>query len=229
MANKPIATIEVPRFITQIELSKKRKAKYYNKYANKGVNKEIPKKYSGNNFYFDKSGWLLDKRTNKRVIANPRSAGTPKTEKLSGNNLISGYGSHHVRSKIIRELKNFYRPYVQKHIKKHGPITDFPIRIEWEVHTVVNDNPNWDASNLFFYYKYFEDCLFEKTEIDNKGLKNPLYKNKELLQMIPDDNVKYITHPGSAKIIPVDDWNNRKFIFKFYKDDRPELQRQPWQ
>lgn len=215
-----ITTITIPKFITKVQISKKRRAKYYNKYKSKGANKKIPKKYQGDSFSFNKHGWLVDEH-GTRVIANPRVAGKPKYQILSGNNLLSGYGSPHIRAKLVRELKNFYRPFVQKHIEQFGKIERFPLRVEWDFYTVVpeeEDQANWDASNFFFYYKYFEDCLFEKEDDDGN----------QLLQLIPEDNVKYITQPPGAKIIPIDNWEDRKFEFKFYYDDREELNRKPW-
>jgi hypothetical protein len=206
--NNALAIITIPKFITQVCISQIRRPKYY-KEGNK-----IPPTYL-KKYNFNKHGFLIDK-TGNRVLANPRSVGKAKYEILSGNNLLSGYGSPHIRAKLVRELKNFYRPFVQKYIKQHGMITQYPLRVEWELYTTVEENPNWDASNLFFYWKYFEDCLFEHST------------KPHLLSLIPDDNVKYITHPPGAKIIPIDNWNDRKFVFKFYYDDRNELKRIPW-
>lgn len=203
-----LAEITIPRYLTRIEVSKKRRPKYYKKGS------KIPPTYL-KRYSFNRKGYLVDSKGNK-IIKNKRSVGKPKYETLSGNRLLSGYGSHHIRANIVTGLKNFYRPFVQKYIKEHGPIIKFPLRVEWEVHTTVEEEPNWDASNLFFYYKYFEDCLFE-----NK-------KNAQLLSLIPDDNVKYITKSPGATIIPIERWEDRKFVFKFYHDDRPELGREPW-
>lgn len=204
-----LAEITIPRYLTRIEISKKRRPKYYKRGS------KIPptylKKYS-----FNKKGYLVDEKGN-RVISNKRTVGKPRYETLSGNRLLSGYGNHNMRANIVKGLKEAYRPHVQRYLKEHGPITKFPLRVEWEVHTTVDQEVNWDASNLFFYYKYFEDCLFEGV------------KNKRLLSLIPDDSVKYITHPPGAKIIPIDRWEDRKFVFKFYHDVRTELNREPWQ
>lgn len=209
-----LTTIEIPKFITHVVLSQKRRAVYYKK------GDKIPKKYTKTKI---QKGYVVDENGNK-IIKNSRSVGTPKEFKLAGNDFYSGYQHPSIRAKIVRELKSFYRPFIQEHIINHGSITKFPLRIEWEVYTTV-DSSNWDASNLHFYYKYFEDCLFESTDFNKNFIK---YKNKNVEQLIPDDSIKYITHPASPKIIPIDDWNDRKFIFKFYYDNRDELQRKPW-
>lgn len=197
---KLLGEIIIPKFITKVLISKKRQPKYYTK------EDILPKKYKNNNF---RGKYLVD-AYGKRIVKNIRSVGTPRYEKLSGNNLLSGYGSHHIRAKIAKELKEFYKPFVKEFVKKNGKFTTFPLRVEWDVYTEL-EAENWDASNLFFYYKYFEDTLFLPD-----------------IQLIPDDCVKYITFSPGIKIIPVDDWEQRKFIFRFYYDDRKELKREPW-
>jgi hypothetical protein len=198
--DEKLAEIVIPQFITKILISKRRKPTYYKK------DDKIPKKYQKNTFV---GNYLVDDH-GKRIVKNTRSVGTEKYQQLSGNNLLSGYGSHHMRAKIAKKLKEFYQPFVQSYVKKHGPITKFPIRVEWDVYTDISAT-NWDASNLFFYYKYFEDTLF-----------------MDGVKLIPDDNIKYITWSPGPKIIPINDWNKRKFVFRFYYDERDELNRHPW-
>jgi hypothetical protein len=198
--DKLLGEIVIPKFITKILLSAKRRPKYYTK------KDKIPKKYQDCIF---KKGYLVNVNGAK-IVKNIRSVGTPKYEQLSGNSLLSGYASPYTRAKIARELKAFYKPFVKEFVKKNGAFTEFPIRVTWDVYTDISST-NWDASNLFFYYKYFEDTLFlEDTKV------------------IPDDCIKYITFSPGAKIIPVDNWEKRKFVFKFYYDDRTELKREPW-
>jgi hypothetical protein len=224
-----LATIEIPQYIDSIELSKKQRPKYYRKSKGKWKPRNLPKTYKSkltSGEYFLKKGYLIDKETNKKILANPQSAGKPKYEKFSGNKLLSGYGSPFIRAKLVGALKDFYRPFVQDFIEDNGPITTFPLRITWDIYTTVEEAPNWDLFNLFFYYKYFEDSLFETTDVEKD---HPiLYKNEKLKQLIPDDNVQYITWSPGPRLIPVDTWDNRKFIFKIYHDDRTELRRSPW-
>lgn len=220
-----LAEIEIPKFITKVKLSNKRRRKYYKYRPNKRKKwypRNIPKTYKNkldDGIYFlDKKGYLREKENNKKILANPQAAGTPKYEVLSGNNFMSGYGSPHIRAKLVGELKNFYRPFVQEYAKQHGSITKFPLKVEWDCYTTVEEDPNWDADNLHFYYKYFQDALHESEDPNGK----------KLIQLIPEDSVKYIISPPGPRIIPVDNWNERKFIFKLYYDNRKELRRKPW-
>ena len=207
MNRKVLAVITIPEYITTVQISETRRAKYYTKKT-----KNIPKTYR-EKYTFNKKGYLVDKE-GKKIIANPRSVGTPRFVTISGNQFYSGYGGRggaHTRAKIVRELKAFYMPFVEKAKEEYGVITQFPIQITWDIYRHVEDEPDWDVSNLQFYYKYFEDCLRDPP--------NP---------MIPDDTVKYITWAASPKIIPVDTWEERKFVFKILYDERRELRRSPW-
>lgn len=216
MTDKPLATIVIPKFITKVQMSKKRRKKYWKqKSKDKWYPRALPTTYQDK---IDNGDWTIDKKgylkleDGKKKIANPQAAGTPKYEVLSGNKLLSGYGHHSIRATLVNALRDFYRPFVKKHFKEFGPITQFPLRVTWDCYTTVEEDPNWDAGNLFFYYKYFEDAL---------------HKDKNI-SIIPEDSVKYITHPANPKIIPVDNWEDRKFEFNFYYDDRKELKRKPW-
>lgn len=220
---KQVAQIEIPKFITKVKTSNARRAKYYKKNKKGWYPRNLPKTFQSKldkGIYSMKKGYLLNE-DGKKVIANGPSVGKPKYETLSGNKLLSGYGSPHIRATLVKGLREFYRPFVQEYIKEHGPIEQFPLIVKWDCYTTVPEDPeqaNWDAGNLFFYYKYFEDSLHKDAKDDPK----------RYLALIPDDDVVYITHPAAPKIIPVDNWNDRKFIFKFYYDDRQELKRGPW-
>ena len=193
---KLIQTITIPRYITRIQTSKQRRRTYYKKVGGK----QIPKKYSL--LGFDKQGFLVDAE-GERIVSNPRSHGKPKYEYLSGNTLTSGYSTPFMRSRIAREMHNFYAPFV----RSMRPMTEYPLRIEWDFYTTV-DKPDFDLSNFWFYLKYFEDTLTSE-------------------KIIPDDNISYITHSASPKLIPVDSFTQRKFVFRFYLDEREEIKNHP--
>ena len=227
---EPLATIEIPEYITKVKTANKIRRKYYKR--KKGGDgwkpRALPKTYKAKlkkGIYSMDGRYLLDENGDKKV-ANPQNAGTARYETLSGNKLLSGYGSPFTRAKLARGLKDFYRPFVQEYVRENGPIQQFPLRVTWDLYTTVEEEPNWDLFNLFFYYKYFEDSLHESTDKEDD---DPIYyKDEPLQQMIPDDNIKYITWAPGPKIIPVDEWKQRKFIFRFYYDKRNRLQRKPW-
>lgn len=214
MSNKLIQKLIIPKYITKVKTSDKRRRKYYRKREKKrGKNKgsliwkprnPLPKTYKAK---LDEGEWTLDNKNYLRdengdkVLANPQAAGTPNYEPLSGNRFMSGYGSHHLRRTLTSGLKDFYRPY----IKDMRPISEinFPLRIEWDFCSKLNE-ANWDADNMFFYWKYLQDTLKEEN-------------------VIPEDDIRFITHPPAPKFIPVDTWEDRKFVVRFYPDDRPKI------
>lgn len=194
---------------------------------------KLIKVYTGN--YSWKGNYLYDDEADERVVANPNKAGEPRYRKLSGNDFSSGYGSPHIRASLVRGLKDFYRPFVLK----MDAITEFPVWVEWYMYTTIPKRL-FDLTNFWFYYKYFEDaltdwclCNKESGQEDYFRLKSELDKAVEnidrndrdqyeiIAPVIPDDNVKYISKPGTAPILcPIDRWEDRKFVFKFYKDTR---------
>jgi hypothetical protein len=201
----PIQTLVIPKYITKVKLSERRQAKYYRE----SQKAKVPKKFRGKGFVF-RQGFLYGP-DGQRVVANPKVAGTPRWETVSGNKLSTGYGSPHIRNTITNALKDFFRPYV----RTLQPFRDehYPLRVEWDLYTTV-DRSNFDLSNLWFYYKYFEDSLHESSNPVTGQAFDPILK---------DDSVQYLTHSPGPRLIPVDDFEDRCFVFRFYRDSRQEL------
>lgn len=197
---KYLQTLTIPKYITKVQTSKKRRKRYYKKKKDGWIPRDLPKTYQDK---VDKGEWTINSKgylcveDGTRKLANPQAAGTPKYEALSGNSLMTGYGSYHTRNKITKELKDFYRPIVRKQLQT---IHDFPLCITWDFHTTIGE-ANWDLDNMFFYWKYLQDVLVDE-------------------DIIPDDTIQYITYPPSARIVPVRTWEERKFVFTFFKDER---------
>jgi hypothetical protein len=195
-----LQTLIIPKYITKIQMSKKRRKRYYKKGKNGWKPRDLPKTYQEK---VDKGEWTISSKgylcveDGSKKIANPQAAGTPRYEALSGNSLMTGYGSYHTRNKITEELKKFYRKPVRNQLK---PIKFFPLIITWDFYTTLGE-ANWDLDNMFFYWKYLQDVLVDQN-------------------IIPDDTVEYITYPPSARMVPVENWEDRKFVFKFYQDER---------
>lgn len=144
----------------------------------------------------DKKGFLRYRPTGDKVVANKKVVGTPKYQKINGQDFYSGFGSYHSRINIVAGIKNFCRPF----IKFQSKITEFPVQFEMELHNVVGEG-NWDLDNLWIYTKCIQDLLVEEG-------------------IIPDDNIQFITKPAAPEFFPVLDEKDRKLVFKIYKDDR---------
>ena len=166
-----VKTIIINDYITRVKQSDSRRAKYYIKDGKK----KAPSKYLKNpsSFVFKKfkdgKTYLTNAITGERVLANPRTAGTPKFIQISGNALYSGYGSHRIRMMIIGGIKDFFRPLIKKEMKNYK-LSKFPIKIKLE--------------------------FFDKTTQDVDNLSQPYIKSLFDLftdmNIIPDDKPLYI-------------------------------------
>lgn len=229
MQNKPsinplsnlefIQEVVIPKYPIRMMTSKKRRKRYFKKKYSDTKGEEIWKprplsktyqaKLRKEIYTLSKNNYLLDEN-NERIVANSRSHGTPKYTGYSGNDFTSGNYHPNLRNQLAINLKDFYRPYVQSLTPMMG---DTPIRVMFIIKTPL-DHKTQDSSNLWFYYKYFEDCLFEKT--------HPV-SGKKLKTIIPDDSYEYVSQAGSGPLfVPIKDFKEREFIFQFYKDTRDE-------
>lgn len=246
---EPIQSCIIPEYITKVPSSGKRQPTYFSKWKGQGVSREF--RYDSEDLegkyepvkeeswaeqedgewvlpisktralkvvrgkWGWEKGYLVDE-DGERVIANPRTAGTRSYEHLSGNRFTTGM-PYQLRSKLVHGLKDFYRPFIQDQLEPI-PEDQLPVRVEWICHTPVDGKNDFDLSNFWFYYKYFEDCLTETEDPDGNPVK----------QIIPDDSVRYVTQPGAPFIVPVDNWEDREFIFRFYSDTREVINTHPY-
>jgi len=169
------------------------------KYYTKGT--KIPKKYQKYKT-FDVKGRLLGD-DNKPLIANPASVNKPRIKKINGQELYSGNMPPHLRSKIVAVMKEHF----VQHLRKCNPVVDFPIAITAELYTVPGAM-NWDLDNQWIYHKCFQDALVEAN-------------------VIPDDNIFYITQAPAFSYTPVERLEDRKLIYRISKDDRKIFKEHP--
>jgi hypothetical protein len=189
----PIQELVIPQYLREVLISKKRRTKYYNSFS------DLPKNWKRDNFY-EKKGKVFRKKDNKPVIKNRKTAGEAKYETLAGNKFWSGYGHPTVRAKLARELKESYL----KHLHQLSPFDprDYPLIVEWEVYRPINER--FDLSNMWFYYKMLEDTLVDEG-------------------IIPDDSVFYISALKGPRIVPVETWEERKIVVRFYRETRGHI------
>lgn len=198
-------TIEIPQYLRQVKLSESRKRKYYE------LGKKLPvaKKYADRTKYdyktYNKKQYLVDLETGERVLANPQAAGTPNMMSINGQKLYNGAMHKHTRNKVMQDLKAFMTPFVNQ----LDPVTDFPLIIEMELHDTIREtssNSLWDLDNRAWpYIKTFQDCLTGNKDRDG---------NLRCKQIIPDDNLLFVTTPPVPKFIPVATAEERKLVFR---------------
>jgi hypothetical protein len=205
-------TIEIPQYIREVNISKARRIRYY-EYGKKPPK---AKKYLDRTKYdyrlypmLHNKKFLTNLETGERVVANPKSAGTPKNVTINGQKIYNQEIGKHQRGKLLSAIKENLKPYVEQ----LQPITKFPICIFCEIHDTIRESSShnlWDCDNRSYpYIKAFQDCL-----TGDRG------KSK---QLIPDDNILFITQPPVPKFIPVSSSEERKLVFIITEEKDPRI------
>ena len=186
-------TIEIPEYITHVQLSKTRKAKYYRK------GQKIPKKYAKFK-KFDLSGRLLGADGNP-IVANAGVVNKPRELKINGQQLYSGNMNPMMRSKVVNLIKDFFDVYTAG-----LEAVAVPVRIEAELYCPLAAK-NWDLDNQWIYHKCFLDSLvkngvlpddnvmfvtqapgFRYFPVDHKEERKLVYR------LIPEDRPEILEH-----------------------------------
>lgn len=208
-----LGIVVINEYVRKVKISNSRLAKYYYQ------GEKIPIKYqkgllNGENhwmFIKERRGIVLVDADGDPIVKNPKVAGTPRYKRINGQDLYSTNMHQAERTKIIDAIKAQMRP----EIRKLGKIeeSNFPIRVLCEVHTTFMDGEyikkdgqpkelNWDIDNhISIHMKAFPDTL------KSEGI-------------IPDDHRGFITQPPVPIFVPIENYEERKLVFKIYKDNR---------
>lgn len=203
---KLFAEVTIPNFILEVKLSESRRTKYFS------VGAKVPKKYLDKSKYGYKSGFpgvnkrvsfLYELKSGERIIANPRIAGTPKIMRINGNHFYAGFASYMIRDKIVDTIKTSLTPYFNatwwngKKLEANLLKTHYPLYLEFQYHEVRKNAQDID-NKRYIYEKCTLDLL-------------------QLLGIIPNDNVDYITKL-SSEFFEVPEPNKRKLVIRFYSN-----------
>jgi hypothetical protein len=111
------------------------------------------------------------------------------------------------------DIKNSFEPHINKLLE----ITKFPIKITLEIHDVIKEGESgqlWDIDNRSMpYIKAFQDCL-----TGNRG---------NCKQIIPDDNILFVSSSPAPKFIPVSDTQDRKLVFIIEEETDERITKNP--
>lgn len=192
IASKSGLTIEIPEYITHVQLSKTRKPKYYTK----GV--KVPQKYSKFKKR-DLKGRLLGADGNP-IVANAGVVNKPRELKINGQQLYSGNMNPMMRSKVVGLIKEFFEPYT-----KLDPVS-YPVRIEADLYAPLAAK-NWDLDNQWIYHKCFLDSLVKNGVLPDDNVmfvtQAPGFRyfpvdhkedRKLVYRLIPEDRPEILEH-----------------------------------
>ena len=187
--------IEINNYLRRVQVSNARRPKYW------APKDELPEKLLDTTRYIWKkrSGFinLYDNQEKEFVIKNPKAAGTPGYQSIAGNEI---YARMHERKRmmIVDALKNHFKEHISAKVNSI-PEDMFPLSISMEIHSSYGV-ADWDLDNLWIYHKCFQDSLKD-------------------LELIPDDNVLYITEAGKTSFIAVSEDVTPKLVFVIRKSE----------
>lgn len=191
-------TLEIPKYITKVKTAEKKRPKYYSSVAGRGRVRKLPVRLEKKgNVRTDSFGFYLDEN-GERVVANTRTVG--KEAFVNINAQVLYVGKPWQRVAIKEGLEEFFIPYIETLPKFTGSII-----MESEIYTTVGHHKA-DLDNLgYMYGKVLTDTMV------NMG-------------KLKDDSVPYITKPCSSPLFhPVSSEDDRKLVYHFYQDLRPEI------
>lgn len=191
-----LCVIEIPKYIKHLLLSNKRRPVYYKK------GDALPKRLEAKNYPFDDKGRMID-HAGALVVKNARTVGTPRLKKINGQDIYSGYATHHLRANMVNQIKASF----MKVLKNIPQVNYTPVRIDAQIHEVIGA-ANWDLDNLWIYIKCMQDCLTDAG-------------------IIPDDTIEYVTKAPSFEFFPVPDEESRKMVFIIRKELRDVILSHP--
>jgi len=146
--------------------------------------------------------------------------------KINGNQLYSGNMHPQTRKIVVENMKKYL---ANNQDWANISVTTFPIAIETQLKVPINFGsvqrrnkeicwkipskkyePNWDIGNYgYLWSKVFLDVLqSQDADLGNKTIR---------LDIIPNDNIKYITQEGPYTWINCNTLEERELIFIIYK------------
>lgn len=189
-----LVSISINDFSEYIEVSKKRMAKPYIKGKCR-----LPKKYQTNDYVFDKKNRLIEKLTGKVVIANTKTVGKPRLEKVNGQNIYNGTANPIMRSALINKIHNYFKPLL-KDVVIPKDIEYYPLCLELIFYVKDQGKFNVDNDNKWIWRKCIQDTITE-------------------LGIWPDDNVNVISRNEEETIL-ISDEEEQKLIINIYGQSR---------
>lgn len=193
--SKLLHTLEIPKYITQVKTANKKRPKYYANSPGVGrVNKLPVRLEKKGNVRVDAKGYYLDEDGNK-IVSNTRTVG--KEGFFTINSQILYVGDKWKRAAMKKTLEEFFLPYLEQ-----VPVFKGSIIMTSELHSLSS----LDLDNFGYIY--------------GKVLVDTLVNTGKLV----DDKAPYVTQPPTAPLwFPVESDEDRKLVFHFYQDLRPEI------
>lgn len=138
--------------------------------------------------------------------------------KINGQSIYNGRLNPFTRAKMVKQMHEYVRPYINKELKGRDLSRLYPLSIHLEFHAPINYGnvrllktgiswkpalpdfkATWDVDNMWIWGKIFNDELTESGYIE-------------------DDSVSFVTSSGRVQFKEVADFRDRKLVFVITKD-----------
>lgn len=147
--------LEIP-FSEYVQVSKKRRPIPYIKDKCR-----IPKKYDNILYTWNSKGYLCNALTGEVLIANNKSAGTPRNKKVNGQNIYNGNVSRQARASLVKALHQQFGTYLRE-LEPIKDIKHFPLGLHLNFHVHDRARLNLDNDNRWIWEKAIQDTLVQE-------------------------------------------------------------------
>jgi hypothetical protein len=154
--------IEIPKFAKEVTVSQARRANYYH------LGEKIPKKYDNEDYgYIVKGKYRILANVKQKppvlVIKNPNTAGTPRKETISGNDIWNTMRVGNYTEIIKLSVQKYFWDVIKHFELDTLDLHDkFPLRVHLIFHTYKEPQ---DVDNLdLIYRKAFLDAIQDRPE-----------------------------------------------------------------
>lgn len=189
--------IVIPDYPDKILISKARRPVYYVMEGSlvKGKTK-IPPSFMDSTKYHFNQGVLMNTKTGKPQLANPKNAGQPRYWVVNFQQIWNGSIAKHGRNGRVEKLKEMLEPYME--LNGLLPINRFPVAIEIYIHDT--EFPVDVSNRGVIYTKVIEDLLVTKGHLI-------------------DDSAEFVNDSGRVKYVRIEDKKDKKMVINILSSD----------
>lgn len=185
--------VVIPEFLDRVTFSEKRISKFYLWKDKEKLPKRYLKSLRQQPLVQNKTAYCCDLMGNK-FLKNTKTAGTPNTWVLNGQELYNGRIDYRKRAVLARFYHDYFKNFILDQLKNPIIIPEGKtLSISCDIYEIQR-NLMPDVSNMWLLEKFFEDSLV-------------------LNKIIPDDGPKYVTESGRKRYHWVTNPNERKLVF----------------
>lgn len=195
--------IVIPDYPDKVLISKAKRPVYYvNESSSVKGNTKIPNSFKNKKkYYFDSRGVLINRKTEKPQLANPKSVGQPRWWVVNFQQIWNGSIAKHGRSSRVDKLKEQLK----------DAIINYGNQVVWPIDE--KDYPV--AIEIFIYDTEFPVDVSNRGVIYTKVIEDLLVTEG----VLKDDDAEHVNDSGRTKYIKVADKKDKKMVINILSSD----------